>query len=130
MVICYSMLLSHFDQSVSVGGYSRCCDICLRKCNIVYIIVVTIVMVTRVTTSHDDTDSGTMELSKEADQLFSAIQVVTIVTNINARACINIMVTMVMMSDSRISPKEQMNSATLSLIVPMCDIRIFILIRY
>ena len=47
--------------------------------------IVTIVMVTRVTASHDDTDSGTMELSKEADQLFSAIQVVTIVTN-NRRA--------------------------------------------
>ena len=42
--------------------------------------MVTIVMVARVTTSHDDTDSGMVELSKEADQLFSAIQVVTIVT--------------------------------------------------
>lgn len=47
--------------------------------------IVTIAMVTRVTASHDDTDSGMMELSKEADQLFSAIQVVTIVTN-NVRA--------------------------------------------
>ena len=45
------------------------------------IFTVTMVMVTRVTASHDDTDSGVMELSKEADQLFSAIQVVTIVIN-------------------------------------------------
>ena len=33
-------------------------------------------IVARATSSHDDTDSsGMMELSKEADQLFSAIQV-------------------------------------------------------
>ena len=32
-------------------------------------------------TSQDDTDSGVVELSKEADQLFSAIQVVTIATH-------------------------------------------------
>ena len=36
-------------------------------------------MVARVTASHDDTDgSGMIELSKEADQLFSVIQVVTV----------------------------------------------------
>lgn len=42
--------------------------------------VVAIVMVARVAThnSQDEADSGMVELSKEADQLFSAIKVVTI----------------------------------------------------
>ena len=40
-----------------------------------------VTMVTRATTSHDDTDSGAVDLSKEANQLFSAIQVVTIATH-------------------------------------------------
>ena len=31
VVISCSMLLSHFDQSLAVGGYNRCCDICLKK---------------------------------------------------------------------------------------------------
>ncbi|XP_065894550.1 bifunctional 3'-5' exonuclease/ATP-dependent helicase WRN-like [Dysidea avara] len=53
------MLLSHFDQSISVDEHPRCCDYCQRAAM----------------RSHDTTDGGMVDLSKEANHLFSAIQI-------------------------------------------------------
>ncbi|XP_065905790.1 bifunctional 3'-5' exonuclease/ATP-dependent helicase WRN-like isoform X2 [Dysidea avara] len=53
------MLLSHFGQSISVDGHPRCCDYCQRAAM----------------RSHDTTDGGMVDLSEEANHLFSAIQI-------------------------------------------------------